>query len=435
MTEPTLTARAVRAGRGPATALPVANFLSFFAIAVVEFSVPYIAVATLGADSLIIATLGICRFAPQVLLARAAARIVERYDQRTVMLASEALRVAAFALSAFALLLAPAVGLGVFAAANICLACGSVLTAVSTQVLVPALFSGGEMPRVYARLGIAESAADAAAPFLTGVSLGAFGVSATFGGAAALAACACALLMGIPRIRVPAEPPGPADPAEPGVPSGSSGSSEAAAGGRRARTLRQGLWINLRTPPLRILTIWSVSYNFGQCLIEAVLLIALVQQTPVTAASFGVIRTCSVVFTILGAFLAERLPAPLRRGLGTAVFGCGAVCSYAVLGAGVYVGGAPGLALVLAGFALDEFCSGVVLVRIQAFRARAITDGERPIASAAFRAVNLTAVPAGFAVGGVAGLVADPAALVLTTGLALLLPGALVLSRHVRHTT
>jgi hypothetical protein len=399
----------------------MANFLSYFAIAAVEFSVPFVAVATLGADSLVIAGLGICRFAPQVLLARAAARVVERYDQRTVMLGSELLRAAAFVLSALALAAAPRVGLGVFALANIALACASILTAVSTHVLVPAVFPDEMLPSIYARLGIAESSADALAPVLAGLGLGALGVSPTFTVAAALAVCACALLLRIPRIRMPAEPAEPAD------------------GGGRAvitsrATLRRGLRLNLDTPPLRIITVWAMSYNFGQCVIGALLLVALVGQTPVTGTSYGVIRTCAVLFAVLGAYLAERLPTRLRRGLGTSVFGCGAVASYAVLGVGVYIGGAKGLTLVLVGFMFDEFCSGVVLVRVQAFRARAIAEKDRAIAVAAYRAANLTAVPAGFAVGGLAGLVLSPRSTLLAVGLLMILPGILILSRPVRET-
>ncbi|MBM9504218.1 MFS transporter [Actinacidiphila acididurans] len=401
-----------------ATALPVATFLSYFAIAAVEFSVPFVAVATLGASSLVIAALGICRFAPQVLLARTAARTVERYDQRTVMLGSELLRVVAFLLSALALAFTRGAGLAIFALANVALACASILTAVATQVLVPAVFAEEELPRVYSRLGMAESTADAVAPFLTGLSLAAIGVSRSFGAASVLALAACALLLRIPRIRLPA--------AEPGSPGPATGASRS--------TLRRGLRLNVRTPPLRIITLWAVSYNFGQCVIEALLLIALVDRTPVGAASYGVIRTGAVLFAAVGAYAAERLPAPLRSGLGTSLFGCGAVASYAVLGTGVHIGGTAGLVVVLAGFALDEFCSGVVLVRIQAFRARAITDTDRPIATAAYRAVNLTAVPAGFAVGGVAGLLISPASTIFVVGLLMILPGILILSRSVRAT-
>ena len=139
-----------------------------------------------------------------------------------------------------------------------------------------------------------------------------------------------------------------------------------------------------------------------------------------------------MLFAVLGAWSSERLPRQLRNGLGTSVFGCGAVASYAVLGVGVYVGGMKGLVIVLVGFVLDEFCSGVVLVRIQTFRARAIAKADRPIATAAYRAVNLTAVPAGFAVGGVAGLILSPASTILVVGLLMILPAVLILSRSVR---
>lgn len=54
----------------------------------------------------------------------------------------------------------------------------------------------------------------------------------------------------------------------------------------------------------------------------------------------------------------------------------------------------------------DRVGSHAMLVRIlHAFRARAIAEKHRPIATAEYRAVNLTAVSAGLAVGGIAGLV------------------------------
>lgn len=404
-----------------ARSLPVANFLSFFAIAAVEFSVPFVAVDALGADATIVAVLGICRFAPQVLLAGPAARLVERFDQRAVMLGSELLRVAAFVLAALGLACAPGVAIGVFCLANISLACGSVLTAISTQVLIPRTFPDAALPKIYARLGIAESSADAAAPFLTGLGLAAFGLAPTFGAAAALALAACALLTRIPRVRVPSTttdlttPDTTPDLAVP-----------------RKSTLRAGWAVNLRTPALRTVTVWSLSYNFGQCVIEAVLLITLLDTTPLTAATFGVIRSCSVLFAVLGAYLADRLPPALRGGRGTSLFGCGAVGAYTVIGLGAYAGGGGGLLLVLAGFVVDEFCSGVVMVRVQTFRARAITDAERPMATASYRAANLTAVPVGLAVGGLAGVMMSPATLLLGIGLLMTVPAALIWSRPVR---
>ncbi|MEU0276397.1 MFS transporter, partial [Streptomyces sp. NPDC006307] len=373
----TSTTKPLRGSDSLAVSLPVANFLSFFAIAAVEFSVPFVAVDALGANATIVALLGICRFAPQVLLAGPAARLVERFDQRAVMIGSELLRVAAFALAALGLAFAPGVALGVFCLANISLACGSILTAISTQVLIPRTFTDEALPKIYSRLGMAESSADAAAPFLTGLALAAFGLAPTYGTAAALALAACGLLLGIPRVRVPSgTPEDPADPADPKDLAEGAGDPPAP----RKSTLRGGLAVNFRTPALRTVTVWSLSYNFGQCVIEAVLLITLLDTTPLSAATYGVIRSCSVLFAVLGSYLAERLPRALRSGWGTSLFGCGAVGAYTVIGIGAYLGGTRGLLLVLLGFVIDEFCSGVVLVRVQTFRARAITDAERPMA-------------------------------------------------------
>ncbi len=393
--------------------LPTATFLSYFAIAVVEFSIPFVAVSHLGANSLVVAVLGICRFAPQVLTASAAARAVERHDQRRILLASESLRVLAFVLAAFALAPGQAVGLVVFGLANVALSVASGLTAVSTQVLVPLVFTEEEQPRIYSRLWIAEFSADAAAPFLTGLALGALGVSPTFGLAAALAAGACALLVRVPPIRAPHE--------------------EHTSGTRS--TFRRGLALNLRNGPLRIIMVWAMSYNFGQAAIDALILVVLVARTPVTAASYGVIRSGAVVFSVFGAYLAVRLPGRLRKGLGMSIFGCGAVAAYAVVGFGAYLGGTAGLAIVLAGYIVDEFSSGIVLVHMQAYRARAIADSERAIATAAWRSANITATPAGYVVGGLAGLVISAPLTLLTMGLLMILPGVLMLARPVRNTT
>lgn len=397
-----------------ASKLSLANFVSYFAIAVIEFAVPFVAVATLGANAMVIAVLGVCRFAPQVVFAKAATTIVNRHDQRTVMLASELLRVVAFALSAAALLMSPVVGFVVFAVANLSLGFGSILTAVSTQVLVPLAFPEKELPRVYSRLGMAESLADGAGPFAAGLALGLFDVSGTFAAAAILAAGACVLLAAVPKIRIPAAEPEPA------------GTSV------DRTTLRHGIRVNYSTPPLRILTTWAIVYNFGQCVIEAMLLIAILQQTSIGATEYGVIKTCAVLCAALGAFLAARLPRSLHSGFGISLFAFGAIGSYALLGVGLYVPGAVGIGLIVAGFALDELCSGVVLVLIQTLRARQISDHDRAAATAAYRAMNLTAVPAGFLLGGIVGLVISPSLTILVAGVGMLLFGLLAWANPVR---
>lgn len=394
--------------------LSTATFVSFFAIAVIEFAVPFVAVATLGANAMVVAVLGVCRFAPQVLFARAATAAVNRYDQRTVMLVSEWLRVIAFALSAAALFASPIVGFAVFALANLALGLGSILTAVAVQVLVPLAFEDAELPRVYSRLGMAESLADGGGPFFAGLALAAFDVSGTFVIAAGLAAGACLLLRGMPRTRV-------AEPVE-------------AAPARDRSSLRYGIRVNFATRPLRVLTSWALAYNLGQCVIEAMLLIAILERTNIGAASYGVIKTCAVLFAALGAYLATRLPRSLAGGWGISLFGFGAIGSYLLLGIGLYAPGAVGVGFVVAGFALDELCSGVVLVLIQTYRARAITNEDRAAATAGYRAVNLTAVPVGFLLGGTLGLVLSPSSTIVAVGAAMLLFGFVIWTQPVRST-
>ncbi len=386
--------------------------MSFFAIAVIEFAVPFVAVATLGASAMVVAVLGVCRFAPQVLFVRAATAAVNRYDQRSVLLAAEWLRVLAFALSAAALLASPAVGFAVFALANLSLGLGSILTAISVQVLVPLAFDDGELPRVYSRLGMAESLADGGGPFFAGLALAVFDVSGTFVVAAVLAAGACLLLRGMPAVRV-------AEPVE-------------AAPSVDRSSLRHGVRTNFATPPLRVLTGWALAYNLGQCVIEAMLLIAILERTSIGAASYGLIKTGAVLFAALGAYLAARLPRSLSGGWGISLFGFGAIGSYLLLGIGLHAQGAAGVAFIIAGFALDELCSGVVLVLIQTFRARAIADRDRAAATAGYRAMNLTAVPVGFLLGGVLGLLLSPTVTILAVGAAMLLFGLVIWTPHVR---
>lgn len=391
--------------------------MSFFAIAVIEFAVPFVAVATLGADAMVVAALGVCRFAPQVVFARAATAAVNRYDQRTIMLASELLRVLAFLLSAAALFTSPIVGFAVFALANLSLGLGSILTAVAVQVLVPLAFEDHELPRVYSRLGVAESLADGGGPFFAGLALAMFDVSGTFVVAAVLAAGACLLLRGMPRTRVTS--PIEASPvASPPVGDRSS--------------LRHGVRVNFASRPLQVLTCWALAYNLGQCVIEAMLLIAILERTSIGAAAYGVIKTCAVLCAALGAYLATRLPRSLSGGWGISVFGFGAIGSYLLLGIGLYAPGAVGVAFIVAGFALDELCSGVVLVLIQTFRARAISNEDRAAATAGYRAMNLTAVPIGYLLGGTLGLLLSPSATIVAVGAAMLLFGLVMWTPQVR---
>lgn len=397
----------------------MANFLSYFAIAVVEFAVPFVAVTTLGGGSAVIAVLGICRFAPQVLLARTAANVVSRYDQRWVMLASEVLRALAFALAAATLLGAPELGIAVFALANAALGFASVLTAVSIQVLVPATFTADELPAIFARLSIAESLADGLAPFLTGVGLASLGVPPTFAVSSILALFAGVLLLHLPKVRVP---DAKATPKVAGV-------------NRSSVSMRDGLRCNLTTPALRIVTAWAVAYNFGQSIVVPLLLIALLERTPVTASTYGAIGSTVVLFAVLGAYLSDKLPAPLQSGLGMSLTGFGAAASYALLGIGVYIGGLQGLIVVILALAADEFCSGVVLVRVFTFRATVINQADRAAATAAYRALNTTVVPIGLAVGGLLGLFFSPASTLLIVGLMMILPGLIMMSAAVRQAT
>lgn len=397
--------------------LPAANFLSYFAIAVVEFAIPFVAVTQLGASALVVAILGVARFAPQVLLAGIAARLVNRLNQRRVLILAELFRVAAFGIAAAALLVSDSAALVVFTIASMAMAWASTLTAISTQVVVPAMFTGRDLTKMYSRLSIAESLGDGTAPFLAGLGIAAVGTSGTFAISAVLALAACSLLLRVPRLFVNEE-------AAAAPPSGAPRKS--------ASGVKNGIAVNFGSPSMAILTCWAVAYNLGQSIIEPVVLLSLLATTPLTATSYGLIRSAAVLFAVLGAVLSDRLPLSLRNGRGIAIFGIGAIASYSLVAVGVNAGDTSGLIFTFVGFAVDEFCSGVVLVLLQTYRGSSISITDRADAAGVFRSVCLIAVPVGLLIGGVAGIAVEPSLLILIVGLAMILPGLPLLSSQVR---
>ncbi|SEO01412.1 MFS transporter [Cryobacterium luteum] len=396
---------------------PAATFLSYFAIGIIEFAIPFVAVSELGASALVLAVLGVCRFAPQVLLSGLAAKIVNSTNQRRVLVAAEIFRAAAFAIAALALFASPAATLVVFGIASVVMAWASTLTAVSTQVVVPAVFAGRELTTVYSRLSISESLGDGLAPFLSGIGISALGVSGTFAVSGVLALGACSFLVTVPRVLASSE----------------DVDVDVGVGPSRGRKgLRNGLAINFSTAPMIALTIWAIAYNLGQSAIEPLVLISLLAATPVTVASYGLIRSVSVLFAVVGAAFAGRLPRAIRSGLGISVFGFAAISSYALVGLGVVLGGYEGLVVVFVGFAIDEFCSGVVLVLLQSYRGSTISLANRADAAATFRAACLLAIPVGLLAGGFSGIVLPPTTVIVFVGVAMIIPGMVLLARPVR---
>ncbi|WP_375502065.1 hypothetical protein [uncultured Jatrophihabitans sp.] len=142
-------------------------------------------------------------------------------------------------------------------------------------------------------------------------------------------------------------------------------------------SLRHGMRCNLATPALRRITVWAALYNLGQCVIQPLLLIALLQRTPLSAASYGAVMSTRSRSLSSGPYCSHRLPGPFGGPLGLSLSGFGATAAYAVIGVGVALGGPSGLAVAIVGFILDEFCSGVALVRVQTFRARSIPQADR----------------------------------------------------------
>lgn len=87
------------------------------------------------------------------------------------------------------------------------------------------------------------------------------------------------------------------------------------------------------------------------------LLIALLQRTPLSAELYGAVMSGAIAFAVFGAYCPHRLPRAFAGSLGMSISGFGAAAAYAIIGLGVQLGGLIGLVVAVVGFVLDEFCS------------------------------------------------------------------------------
>lgn len=382
--------------------LPQATFVSFLAIAVVEFAVPFLAVSTLGASSATISALAVARFLPALLVSEVASTYVTRHGFRRAMIFAEILRVAAFvAATAGAALPAAAIPLFVLALALVSIA--GALGGIGAGDAVPYLTEGPTRVRMYSRLSIAESGADTIGPFAAGLLLAWLDAHVAFIICAVLAALAVRLFTSLPGGQAPeAAPP--------------SGGED-----KKGLSVVSGLRINLGEPTIRSVFCWMVMYNFGQSVVMSVFLIAITRDLGLSAAQYGVLASVVVIFAMVGAWWAGRVVS--RAGWAGRLFqlaGIGTMAAYALIGSSFMAPAGVAVVLLVVFLAVEEFLSAVTGILISGYRASYVPDALRPGSIAANRAVVALAVVAGYAIGGLLGLHVPAVPLMVVTGLVML---------------
>lgn len=388
--------------------LPRANFVSFLAIAIVEFAVPFLAVSTLGATSAVVSLLAIARFLPALLVSEAASRQVTRHGYRHAMILAEGLRVLAFAAAVVGALV-DTHGLAWFVAALAIVSIAGALSGVAIGDAVPYLTHGAGRVQMYSRLSIAESGADAIGPFVGGVLLAWVAAPPAFVVCAVLAALAVRLFTSLPR--------------QEGTPPEAT-SAPAAEG--TSLTIVTGLRVNLGEPVIRRIFLWMLLYNLGQSVVMSVFLIAVTDDLGLGAQAYGVLASVVVVFAIVGAWWAGRVvPRAGWAGRLFQVAGISTMAAYVLIALSFTAPVQVAVVLLAVCLAVEEFFSAVTGILVSGYRAAYVPEALRPGSIAANRACVAIAVVIGYGIGGFLGLHLAPIPLMVGSGLVML--GASVL--------
>lgn len=390
--------------------LPAVNFVSFLAIGLIEFAIPYVGVSYLDAGPLFISCAAIGRYLPQVIFSSWSAKVVAQRGYRDVCIGSELLRIIAFCVCIIALFFPPLVAATLYIFATVLVSMASILTNVAINVVVPLIAEKDRRIRLFSHLSVTESSADAGAPFLAGVLLALWSPGYLYGISVAAAAAALLLFRSLPDVR--SDIPIPV----------------AVGGEQRSYNLRYGIALNFSKGPLQRLSIWSIIYNCGQSVIMAVFLVVLFQRTGISSFEYGVMSASAVGFAILGAYLPVILSRiGLRRISFLQLFGALTLLAYFMQGWGLgFLYGTACICIVWISMMLDELFSAGSAVFIATIRAEIISDEERPIATAANRTVGMMSVVAGYSIGALAALVVSPSSVIFVCGILMAL-GSVVL--------
>jgi predicted MFS family arabinose efflux permease len=362
---------------------------------------PIIAVLALGAGAGATGFLTAAQTLPFLLLSLPFGVLVDRVSRRGLMIAAEAVRVAAL-LALPLLIWADALSIPLLGVVGFAAAAGTVAFSVAAPALVPALVPRAQLVAANGRLELARSAAFAAGPALAGVLVAWAGASPAFVIAAVLSAAAVLLLRGLP------EPPRPAQPPR-----------------HVMRDLREGAGFVFGHALLRPILWTAVAWNLSWFVLQAAYVPYAAHVLGLDAAGIGTTLATYGVGLVVGAALASRLIRHLS--FGTAIV-LGPVVSVAAAAAMVATLATPSPAL--AAFSLFLFGAGPIVwvVSTTSLRQTVTPDGLLGRVSALFMTANTGARPIGAALGGVIGVYAGPEACIVVAAIGFVIQAAIILA-------
>jgi predicted MFS family arabinose efflux permease len=251
---------------------------------------PLVAVLAFGAGAGQVGLLQAAQTLPFLLLAIPAGLLADRMARRRLMAAAESLRV----LALLGILVCIGMGwlsLPLLALLGFVAACGTVTYSVAAPALVPALVPPRALAVANGRIELARTVAFAAGPALAGVLVGLTGAGPAFGLAAALSACAVALLAGL-REPARATPP-PRNP---------------------LREVAEGIGFVLRHSLLLPVFLTQLIFNTAFFMLLAVYVPYAVSHLHLSASGVGATLAAYGIGMVVGALLAPRILRKLTFG-------------------------------------------------------------------------------------------------------------------------
>ncbi|WP_431912994.1 MFS transporter [Nonomuraea jabiensis] len=332
--------------------------------------------ASMSADPVIVAGVAVAGQLPWLLLGLIAGALVDRFDQRRLVVLVDCGRTALLAALTVAVLTGSATVAWIYAVAFAC-GVGETLRDTATATLLPPLVKDADLERANGRLVNAEVAGNE----LIGPPVGGylFGVAmvlpiAVNGGALALAA---ALIFSLPSVFAPAPAPE------------SKGRiwSETVAGLR---------WL-VRSRRMFTLSLLSGTFAFVDSMWFVVLVLFVQQILELPAAIYGLLVGIGAVGGLIGGFLAARIvrllgPAPTLT-----------ACLLAAAGGQLMLGLASEVVVVALGLAATSAAFGVWVVVARTQRQRGTPRDLLGRVTSASTTVVMTASPLGALVGGLIG--------------------------------
>ncbi|MBP6899942.1 MAG: MFS transporter [Burkholderiaceae bacterium] len=267
------------------TRLAQANLLAQGAEQLAMAALPIVAVLQLRAGPAEVGALAAAQSLPFLLLAVPLGLLADRRSRRQVMLAGEALRVAAL-LALLGALLLDRMGMPLLWLLGFLGATGTVAISVAAPAIVPALVAPAGLAHANARLELARSAAFAAGPALGGALVGWAGAGAAFTLATLGSLVALALLA-----RLPADLP-----------------QNRPAGRRRPLAeLHEGAALVWAQPLLRPVLLTAVVWNLAWCVLQAAYVPYALRALGLDAAGVGFTLAAYGIGMVCGSLVAARL--------------------------------------------------------------------------------------------------------------------------------